>query len=93
MPASAASAVSFKTAAVVGTAAFVAIHTRKNHPHLGVSVHRAAGGGGCPVFVPFFDVDRGGDVGIPGPPKRLTYLIKHKLKAALGSQGSRVLVF
>ena len=46
MPASAASAVSFKTAAVVGTAAFVAIHTRKNHPHLGVSVHGAAGGKG-----------------------------------------------
>ena len=41
MPASAASAVSFKTAAVVGTAAFVAIHTRKNDPHLGVSVRGA----------------------------------------------------
>ena len=35
MPASAASAVSFKTAAVVGTAAFVAIHTRANILHVG----------------------------------------------------------
>ena len=70
MPALAAAAVSFEAAAVVGTAAFVAMHTRKPIRIWGAPVRGATRAEGVPCFLPSFsDVDRGLNVGSLGPLK------------------------